>query len=468
MKNSFGTNIKFAFLAQSISLCLSVLMSLIVPKILGIEIYGYWQLFMFYIVYTNLFHFGVSDGIYLRKGGEKYSELDYSLLNSDFYVTLGWQIIIAFLLILFALFFVEDPNRAFVFIATAVYMLVYNAVSFLGLLFQAVNETKIYSLSVIIDKLLFILIVLVFMVWKVSDFKVLVIGYIFSTTSGLTFLCLVGREIVFKLPSISKKVFDDIKENIISGFPLTLSAFTSNFIVGISRATVDSKWGILVFGKFSFAISMTNFFLLFIRQISMVLFPALRMKESAEKESLFYKMNQYVNYLFPLIFLAYFPAGVILNIWLPQYQESITYLALLLPLCFFDGKTQMIYMTYMKDYRKERILLGVNIFSVIMSAIFSFIGAFLLNNVFFVLVGIVITSAIRSVILEWYVSERIYSHVSWKHTIQIIFFVIVFMGTYLIDNRFIAFTVLLIISIFYYVLNRNFISMLFKSINRNR
>ncbi|EKU16211.1 hypothetical protein D593_1830 [Streptococcus intermedius BA1] len=35
---------------------------LFLPKIMGIEDYGYWQLYMFYLVYTGYLSFGTNEG----------------------------------------------------------------------------------------------------------------------------------------------------------------------------------------------------------------------------------------------------------------------------------------------------------------------------------------------------------------------------------------------------------------------
>ena len=80
LKNKFWNNIIFAFLAQGISLFLSVLMSLIVPKFLTVRDFGYWQLFIFYFGYVGFFHFGLNDGVYLKYGGKSYDEMDKPLL----------------------------------------------------------------------------------------------------------------------------------------------------------------------------------------------------------------------------------------------------------------------------------------------------------------------------------------------------------------------------------------------------
>lgn len=53
--SSIARNTMIAFAAQFISLSVSVVMSLLVPKIVGVADYGYWQLFMFYTTYFWLF-----------------------------------------------------------------------------------------------------------------------------------------------------------------------------------------------------------------------------------------------------------------------------------------------------------------------------------------------------------------------------------------------------------------------------
>ena len=45
-----------AFAAQGISMLVSAAMTLLAPKVMGVESYGYWQLFVFYVGYSGFFH----------------------------------------------------------------------------------------------------------------------------------------------------------------------------------------------------------------------------------------------------------------------------------------------------------------------------------------------------------------------------------------------------------------------------
>lgn len=82
-KGDLVKNLKLAILAQSINVIFSFVVSLILPKILGVEQYSYWQLFVFYITYAGLLHLGLSDGIYLRYGGEHIENLNSSLIGTQ-------------------------------------------------------------------------------------------------------------------------------------------------------------------------------------------------------------------------------------------------------------------------------------------------------------------------------------------------------------------------------------------------
>ncbi|WP_413446107.1 lipopolysaccharide biosynthesis protein, partial [Bifidobacterium longum] len=63
-----ASNALAAFFAQGISMLISAMTSIFVPKIMGVEDFGYWQLFMFYASYVGFFHLGINDGVYLEQG----------------------------------------------------------------------------------------------------------------------------------------------------------------------------------------------------------------------------------------------------------------------------------------------------------------------------------------------------------------------------------------------------------------
>ncbi len=94
--------------ANFLNLSISIVASFIVPKLLGLEQYGYWQLYLFYVGYTGFFHFGLADGIYLRYGGKYYDELDKAMMHSQYWLLTVLEIVIFIAIILFSIYRVED------------------------------------------------------------------------------------------------------------------------------------------------------------------------------------------------------------------------------------------------------------------------------------------------------------------------------------------------------------------------
>ena len=108
--NGFFKNVVYAFFAQGISLLLSIMMSLVVPKMLNITEYGYWQLFIFYVGYVGFFHFGLNDGLYLKEGGKHYSQLNYSVIGTQYWMSILFESVFSCAILFGSILVLEDGN----------------------------------------------------------------------------------------------------------------------------------------------------------------------------------------------------------------------------------------------------------------------------------------------------------------------------------------------------------------------
>lgn len=398
-------NIIYAFAAQGISLLLSVLTSLILPKFFDKANYGYWSLFLFYTGYTGFFHFGLNDGVYLKIGGVEYCDMNKKLLGGQFWFGAMFQSVIAFGIVLWAVFSGSGAETGFVFIMTAVYMLLYNLTLYLGCIFQAANETRLYSMSVMIDKIVFMLSILALFVLKSSDYRTYVWLYMLAKLCAMLYCVYEGREVVFAgrnaFADTAREALDSIK----IGINLTIANIASNLILGGGRFIIERYWGIEDFGEVSFSLTLTNFFLLFVSQISMVLFPALRQIDEKKQRELFDMSKHVLNVILPVVFLGYIPAKELLRIWLPQYEVSLAYMAILLPMCIFDGKMNLVCATYFKVLRKERFLLYVNLFSMALSIVLCLVGAYGLHSIDSIILFMVCSIGVRYFVSQCYLER---------------------------------------------------------------
>lgn len=403
---ALADNAAVAFAAQGVSLFVSLIMSLLVPKVLGVESYGYWQLFVFYASYGGFFHFGLNDGVYLIEGGNTRQGIDKRLVNSQFRVALAIQAIVGGGIVLLGVLSPESGQREFVIFSFALYTVILNLSAYFGYVFQAINETKLFSFMTMLDRVMFLVPMVVMVTLRVDSFVPFVSAYLVARTCSLIYSLWKARDF---LRAGSLSFSDSFKQAVASikvGFSLMAANIASMLILGVARAMVDNVWGIEVFGRVSFSLSMVNFFITFVSQASMVLFPALRQGTEAERKSFYRGIRDMMEIAFPIVYLLYFPVAWVLSLWLPQYADSMRYFAILLPVCVFDAKMDICGTTYFKVLRGERTLLKLNVFTVLVSALLSVVGVYVLGSIDAVLMGAVIAIVGRSVWSERYLNKK--------------------------------------------------------------
>lgn len=399
----FLSNVSAALIAQLVSLFVSCIATLLVPKLLGVEEYGYWQLFIFYSSYAGVFHLGLNDGVYLIKGGQRESEIDKPGVSSQLKISLLYECFIAALVVV-AAFAVDSDSRRYVLIAFAVYIVVYNVAAYYGLVFQAMNQTKRYSFSVMVSKVLYLACLVSLLVAGCTDFELYVLAYIVTQCASLAYCVIKAPWIISGAWLGFGQAFLLVKESIKVGIKLMVANTAGALILGIMRFAMDQNWGIESFGQLSLAISLSNFFLLFVSQVAMVLFPALRQCDEAETRQWFVRFQKGLTIVLPMVFVLYLPIRYIVGLWLPSYQVALDYLILLLPICVFDGKMNLLCTTFLKVFRLETELLFINLLTVLTTGVAIGVAVFVGASPEAIIVISVVAVALRSVCSEIYLS----------------------------------------------------------------
>jgi O-antigen/teichoic acid export membrane protein len=439
-------------------------MSLFVPHYFDPTEYAYWQLFILYNSYTGILLFGINDGIYVRIGGKKYEELDYQNLSVQFYVVLAVQVIFAVLISLFSVVFLADSRKVFIFIAIALFNVISNMGTYTNYILQASNRTREFSKSIMINKIAFIVTLMALIVIRTDKFELLVIGYIACQILANIYSFTKTKAILFSTPLPIRQAIKECMTNVKIGLQLMIGYYAGTLVTGIARIFTEQRWGLKTFGQVSFALSLLSFLLLFLGQISIVLFPELKMLDYESQTSYFARLLKLFDLLLPLAYLAYIPMSFILVIWLPKYQTSLYYLAILFPTCIFECKMNIICNTYLKMLRKEAFVLRINIFSMILSTLFTLVGTYLFSNLSVVVYGITITLYIRNTLSEMYLIKSLNLKFSFMQFSDVIFAVL-FVFLMSINSMSAAVGMIIAYAVFYFI-NRNDILLLFREIQK--
>ncbi|MFW5442227.1 lipopolysaccharide biosynthesis protein [Aerococcus urinaeequi] len=404
---SIVKNFSYSLSSNLISLIISTLVVLVVPRIIGVEDYGFWQLYLFYSSYIGFLHFGWNDGIYLRYGGEEYDDLDKPVFFSQFYSLLFLQIILALLISIFSFNLINDGDRLFILQIIAIEIVVVNTRYMLMFILQATNRIKDYSKITILDRLLYVSLIIFLLIFGVSNYKLLIVSDLIGKTASFFVAMYLCKDIVFRRVSDFKNTFDETVKNINVGIKLMFSNIANNLVIGVVRFGIERNWSVAVFGQISLTLSVSNMFLMFINALGLVIYPILRRINQNSLAKVYSVMRDLLMAFVIGILIFYMPIKIVLSQWLPQYAESLNYMAMLFPIMIYQSKMSLLINTYMKALRYEKRLLQINIITMVFSFILTFISTSMMDNLDLAILSIVMLMAFRGIASELYLSSTL-------------------------------------------------------------
>lgn len=421
----FIKNVGAMLLANGIAFLISTLVTFIVPKVLNVENYAYVQLYIFYTSYASYLHYGWVDGIRLRYGGAYYDKLDKPLFSSQIWGYSLLQIFISFIVIAFVLYGGFDGNKRIVLLAVGFCMLIRLPRLMPQYIMEMSSRIKECAKITIIERVLYLsLTIIVIVSGNASVISLLCcdLGAQIVSTIYAFWCC---RDLVSTKPVTMKIGLREAGRNIYPGIRLTVANVSSLLIIGIIRQCIEKQWDIETFGKISLTISVSNLLMVFIRAVAMTMFPTLRRIDRDQLVSVYSVMR--IGIMIPLfaMLIAYYPIKVIMSFWLPQYAESLKYMALLFPMCIFESKMSMLIETYLKTIRMEKWLLKINVITVGLSAVLAFFTTYIVHDLTLAVVSIVVLLAFRSVVAENVLSKKMCINVK-KHIYLELSLVLVF------------------------------------------
>lgn len=453
----FLRRLKAVFVSNFISLGVSLLTVAIIPKFLSLQNYGYWQLYLFYVSYVGFLHFGWNDGIYLRYGGINYDKLDKNTFFSQFVLLSIFQSLIAFCVVIITLFSQTGIEKSFIFYSIAISLVLLNLRTFILFVFQGSGKIKEYSGIIISERVVFIGVVLAGLLFRIDSYKLIIISDLLGKLVSFLFSIYLGSAIIIQPLSKFSLNLKEVSFNIQVGIKLMISNVSSMLIVGIARFNIENIWDVSTFGKISLTLSVSNMFIIFINAVGIILYPMLRQTNVKSHAIIYTILRRMLSVMMYAILIAYFPLKSILSSWLPQFSDSLIYMAVLFPVFVFEGKMALIVNTYFNTLREESAMLKINLFSLMFSIIFSYIAAVYFKNLALVTVGIVVVLFVRSWLAELYITNKIGLSIGKELVFDLILIVVFISTGWYIDSILSTLIYTLVFIIYIFVFHKDFI-----------
>jgi O-antigen/teichoic acid export membrane protein len=254
----------------------------------------------------------------------------------------------------------------------------------------------------------------------VRNYKILIIADLAGKLFSLLYAIYYCKDIVIRSVSDFSMNLKETMINISIGIKLMVANIASILIIGIVRFGIERTWDVSTFGKISLTLSISNLLMSFINAVGIIMYPMLRRLDEKKYSEVYITLRTFL--IVPLLgfLIIFYPLKEILSMWLPEYAETMKYMAFVFPMCVYEGKMSLLINTYLKALRKEKLILSVNVISVVLSMITTLFFTILLKNLTLSVLLIVMLLAFRCVIAEIILSKLININVTKDIILEIV------------------------------------------------
>lgn len=359
-----------------------------------------WQLYLFYSSYTGFFPLGWIDGISLKYAGEEYDDIKKTSLGAQYWILFLTEFVSVIILLICTNIFVNSGIYRSVYIYSILSIIILVSRGFILIILQSANRIREYAALSRNDRFIYIFLLVISFFFNAKSFHILIGLDLLSKFIILLWGMYIIRDLLFKNIHLNNKIFGEIFENIRVGSSLMFSNIASMLISGIPRWFVERKWDVETFGKLSLTLNISNLFMVFMNAIGIVLFPILR-RANQNKLSQIYRniRSVFVPFTYCLL-IFFFPIKFILEIWLPEYSESMSYMGILFPMIVYEGRVSLLINTFLKTIRKEKSILYINLLTLVVSVTASILSINVVGNLSLSVFCIMFTIFFRGFFLE--------------------------------------------------------------------
>lgn len=356
----------YVLMANIINMIFNLVTNFILPKYLSVDSYAAIKTYQLYISYIGALHFGFTDGMYLKYGGKRLSELPKRELSSN----LGTlRILLIIMSTLFIVFSIVSHNTILLFFSMAIVPI--NMANYFTSLYQATGEFNKYGkiINIIASSNCLINAVLIFG-FHIDNYSFYLISYIIVNIVIWLFLEMGLYKNSDTKNSFSTFSFAELFENCKSGILLMLGNLSSFILTGLDRWFVKFLMSTTSFAFYSFAVSMESFLNVAMNPITVTLYNYFCNHE--KKEDILQVRNLVLIFATIIIAVA-FPAKFILEHFLIKYFESSMVMFILFATQLFSMLNKGIYINLYKAKRMQRKYFIKLIIVIISGVVFNFI-----------------------------------------------------------------------------------------------
>jgi len=376
----------------------NVLLTFLVPRLVSVEDYGYWRVFMLYIGYGGLLHLGLADGALVCWSGRPLEDFRDEIL--PLLKFLFWQHIAIIPIVALVIGTVVRPQLSFVGIAVLVFTLLYNAITLLQFALQSSRNFTPVAVSMAGPFGIFAVLVFLWELKGAPDFRVLILLYFGAWSLALVYLFARLKPQFVGNPT--RSVWEVGKVYLSVGWPIVLANIGLTIVQSADRLVITWAASIKDFAMYSLAASSTmTVVLAIVSAVFRVFFPHLASLEGEQHRRVYVIASRFLFLCWSLLLPCYFVLEIFVRRVLPQYAGSLPVAFFLLIGTVFLGAITILHASFFCLYRRQRAFLWSTVGAIVLS--FLIAGAAILgtHSIRIVAVGEIVTLALWWAWNEW-------------------------------------------------------------------
>ena len=375
----------------------NTLLVFLIPRLISVEDFGYWRLFLLYSSYAGFMHFGFADGALLRWAGRPLEEFCNEILPSIKFVF--WQHL-ALLTPAFLIVAVFAPSRLkFIAIAIMIFAVVINLATVLQNSLQAARQFKPVALATAASTGSFLILASLWQLRADHSFRALIVLYCVSWAFVLVYLWTRVRPI--RNLRSTDSAWSLGKRYILLGWPIMLASGGLGVVQSADRIIVSLALPIRDFAKYSLASSMMSVPVTAIAAVYCVFFSHVAAVEHEGRARVYGHASRFLLLAWSLLLPYFFGLEVFIRWFLPKYLTSLPVAGILVLGVIFVAGIQILQMSFAFLYGRQRQFLFLTVGGLVLSFSVALVMAFWLRSLVAVAIGQVVSLAIWWLINEW-------------------------------------------------------------------
>jgi len=385
----------------------------LVPRLVSVEDFGYWRLFLLYTGYAGFLHLGLTDGALLRWAGKPLREFHHEISPSLTF--LFWQILALIVPGCVAIgLFVPSPLRL-IGIAILIFALIMNLSALLQYALQAARHFTPVAIASVAPTGIFLLLTMILSTRRVPGFRGLILLYCFSWAAVLLYMWLRVKPLEAEPPLARWSLG---KACILLGWPVVLANGGFSLVQSADRLAVSSVLPIYDFAQYSLASSMMFVPVTAIAALYRVFFSHIAAVEHEGRAKVYAHASKFLLLAWSALLPYFFVLEIIVRRFLQKYTDALPAAGMLLLGVIFLAGIQILHTSFAYIYGKQRQFLFLTIGALVLAFSVGFLTAFWYRSLMAVAIGQVMALAIWWLVNEW--TLRKVTGQQWKDWIVIL------------------------------------------------